>query len=144
MCPKVGSECAVRHLHGSTAGQGAREKVSHPRIGPCCPLAKGEGDRGDEAARRAPPSSPSCDPEKKETAIFLRFWVPLVEEPEAEKSKKGTKDSPPGPPLGEGIVRSPSPEEQALKTPGRPSQGRRLPWCFRASSTLPEAARGRP
>ncbi len=46
----------------------------------------------------------------------------------AEQNKKETKDSPPGPPPGEGVVRSPSPEEQNPKAPGRPSQGRRLPW----------------
>ncbi len=48
----------------------------------------------------------------------------------AEQNKKETKDSLPGPPPGEGVVRSPSPEEQDLKAPGRPSQGRRLPWRF--------------
>ncbi len=48
----------------------------------------------------------------------------------AEQNKKETKDSPPGPPPGEGVVRSPSPEEQDPKAPGRPSQGRRLPWRF--------------
>ncbi len=48
----------------------------------------------------------------------------------AEQNKKGTKDSPPGPPLGEGVVRSPSPEEQDPETPGCPSQERRLPWRF--------------
>ncbi len=95
---EVGSEGTVRHLPGSTAGQGAREKASRPRTGPCCPLAKGEGDRGDEAVRRAPPSSPSWDPEKKETALFFRFWVPLTGRPVEEQNQKGTKDSPPGPP----------------------------------------------
>ncbi len=48
----------------------------------------------------------------------------------SEQNKKETKDSPPGPPPGEGVVRSPSPEEQDPKAPGRPSQGRRLPWRF--------------
>ncbi len=33
---EVGSECAVRHLPGSKAEQGAREKASRPRTGPCC------------------------------------------------------------------------------------------------------------
>ncbi len=47
-----------------------------------------------------------------------------------EQNKKETKDSPPGPPPGEGVVRSPSPEEQDPKAPDRPSQGRRLPWRF--------------
>ncbi len=75
-----------------------------------------------ETGSRALPSSPSWDPEKKETALFLRFWVPLAGEPVAEQNKKGTKDSPPGPPPGEGVVRSPSPEEQDPETPGRPSQ----------------------
>ncbi len=40
------------------------------------------------------------------------------------------KNSPPGPPPGEGVVLSPSPEEQDPEAPGRPSQGRRLPWHF--------------
>ncbi len=44
--------------------------------------------------------------------------------------QKETKDSPPGPPPGEGVVRSPSPEEQDPEAPGRPSQGRCLPWRF--------------
>ncbi len=48
----------------------------------------------------------------------------------AEQNKKGTKDSPPGPPPGEGVVRSPPPEEQDPETPGRPSQDRRLAWRF--------------
>ncbi len=67
---EVGSECAVRHLPGSMAGQGAREKASRPRTGPCCPLAKGEGDGSVETGSCALPSSPSWDPEKKETALF--------------------------------------------------------------------------
>ncbi len=83
-----------------------------------------------ETGSRALPSSPSWDPEKKETALFLRFWVPLAGEPVAEQNKKGTKDSPPGPPPGEGVVRSPPPEEQDPETPGRPSQDRRLAWRF--------------
>ncbi len=74
--PRVGSECKLRHLPGSMAGQGARE------------------------------------------------------EPVAEQKKKETKDSPPSPPPGEGVVCSPSPEEQDPRTPGRLSQGRRLPWRF--------------
>ncbi len=41
--------------------------------------------------------------------------------------KKETKDSPPGPPPGEGVVRSPSPEEQTSPSLGRPSQGRSAP-----------------
>ncbi len=48
----------------------------------------------------------------------------------AEQNKKETKDSPPGPPPGEGVVRSPSPEEQDPEALGCPSQGRRLPWRF--------------
>ncbi len=38
-------------------------------------------------------------------------------------AEKETKDSPPGPPPGEGVVRSPSPEEQTSPSLGRPSQG---------------------
>ncbi len=94
--PEVGSECVVRHLPGSKAGQGAWENALRSRTGPCCPLVKGEGLLG----------------------------------PVAEQNKKETKDSPPGPPPGEGVVRSPSPEEQDPEAPGQPSQGRRLPWCF--------------
>ncbi len=60
--PKVGSECVVRHSPGSKAGQGAREKALRPRTGPCCPLAKGEGDGSVETG--------SWDPEEKETALF--------------------------------------------------------------------------
>ncbi len=41
-----------------------------------------------ETGSRALPSSPSWDPEKKETALFLRFWVPLAGEPVAEQNKK--------------------------------------------------------
>ncbi len=78
MRPEVGSECVVRHSPGSKAGQGAREKVSRPRTGPCCPLAKGEGDGSVETGSRALPSSPSWDMEEKETALFLKFWVPLA------------------------------------------------------------------
>ncbi len=122
---EVGSECVVQHSPGSTAGQGAREKASRPRTGPCCPLAKREGDGNVETGSRALPSSPSWDPEKKETAL-MKFWVPLTRGPVAEQNK----NSPPGPPPGEGVVLSPSPEEQDPEAPGRPSQGRRLPWHF--------------
>ncbi len=41
-------------------------------------------------------------------------------------AEKETKDSPPGPPPGEGVVPSPSPEEQTSPSLGRPSQGRLL------------------
>ncbi len=37
--------------------------------------------------------------------------------------KNETKDSPPGTPPGEGVVWSPSPDEQFPPSPGRPSQG---------------------
>ncbi len=107
-----------------------REKASRPRTGPCCPLAKREGDGGVETRSRTLPSSPSWDPEEKETALLLKFWVPLTRGSVAEQNKKETKDSPPGPPPGEGVVQSPSPEKQDPKAPGRPSQGRRLPWRF--------------
>ncbi len=98
--PEVGLECAVQHLPGSMAGQGAREKASRPRTGPCCPLAKEERDGSVETVCRAPSWAPSWDPEKKETAHFLRFWVPLAQGPVAELNKKETKDSPPGLPPG--------------------------------------------
>ncbi len=53
-----------------------REKASRPRTGPCCPLAKREGDGSVETRSRTLPSSPSWDPEEKETALLLKFWVP--------------------------------------------------------------------
>ncbi len=67
---------------------------------------------------------------KKLSAFFFRFWVPLSRGPVAEQNKNETKDSPPSPPPGEGVVQSPSPEEQDPEAPGRPSQERRLPWRF--------------
>ncbi len=69
-------------------------------------------------------------PGEKGNCFFLRFWVPLAGEPVTEQNKKETKDSPPSPPSGEGVAQSPSPEEQDPKTPGRLSQGCRLPWRF--------------
>ncbi len=65
-------------------------------------------------------------------------------------SEKETKDSPPGPPPGEGVVRSPSPEEQTSPSLGRPSQGRlprRLPpglagaWTGGAAALRPAPRR---
>ncbi len=114
----------VRHSPGSKAGQGAREKASRPRTGPCCPLAKGEGDGSVETGSRALPSSPSWDPEKKETALFLKFFTT------GRTEQKGNKRFSSRPSSGEGVVRSPSPEEQDPEAPGRPSQGCRLPWRF--------------
>ncbi len=71
MRPRLGSECTVRHILGSTGGQGTREEALHPRIGPCCPLTKGEGDGSVETVSSALPSSPSWDPERKEIALFF-------------------------------------------------------------------------
>ncbi len=87
-----------------------------------CPLAREEGECNSSLTRSQPPV-PSGDPEIEETALLSRFWVPLTVRPVAEKE---TKDSPPGPPPGEGVVRSPSPEEQTSPSLGRPSQGRLL------------------
>ncbi len=67
---------------------------------------------------------------KRKLLFFEVFWVPLAGEPAAEQNKKETKDYPPGPPSGEGVVRSLSPEEQIPEAPGHPSQERHLPWCF--------------
>ncbi len=55
--------------------------------------------------------------------LLLKFWVPLAAGPAAEQKQNETKDSPPGPPPGEGVVRSPSPDEQFPPSLGRPSQG---------------------
>ncbi len=85
-----------------------------------------------ETGSRALPSSPSWDPEEKGNCSFLRFLgYPLAGEPVAEQNKKGTKDSPPGPPPGEGVVRSPSPEEQDPETPGRRVSGPPLALALR-------------
>ncbi len=62
--------------------------------------------------------------------VWRRGLVPRTRGSVAEQNKKETKDSPPGPPPGEGVVQSPSPEEQDPEAPGCPSQGRRLPWRF--------------
>ncbi len=50
------------------------------------------------------------------------------------------KASPPGPPPGEGVVWSPSPEDQDPEAPCRPSQGRRLPSASRAWQGRRQAA----
>ncbi len=100
-------------LHGWAGG--AREGIaSSDRT--LLPTGEERGDGNVETGSRALPSSPSWDPEKKETAL-MKFWVQ-------------NKNSPPGPLPGEGVVLSPSPEEQDPEAPGRPSQGRRLPWHF--------------
>ncbi len=54
---------------------------------------------------------------------FIDVWVPLAAGPAAEQKQNETKDSPPGPPPGEGVAQSPSPTEQSPPSPGRPSQG---------------------
>ncbi len=102
-----------------------REKASRPRTGPCCPLAKREGDGSVETRSRALPSSPSWDPEEKETALLLKFWE--QNKKETSPKEKGRKRKILHPALLRG---SPSPEEQDPEAPGRPSQGRRLPWRF--------------
>ncbi len=43
--------------------------------------------------------------------------------PAAEQKQNKTKDSPPGPPPGEEVVWTPSPDEQFPPSPGHPSQG---------------------
>ncbi len=64
--------------------------------------------------------------------------------------KKETKDSPPGPPPVEGVVRSPSPEEPTSPSLGHPSQVRlllRLPpglagaWTGGAAALRPSPRR---
>ncbi len=64
---------------------------------------------------------------RKEIALSLSKWVPLALGPAAEQKQNETKDSPPGPPPGEGAALfSPSPEkEQTPTSPGCPRQG-----CF--------------
>uniref|UniRef100_A0A671QUP2 Disabled homolog 2-interacting protein-like n=1 Tax=Sinocyclocheilus anshuiensis TaxID=1608454 RepID=A0A671QUP2_9TELE len=53
------------------------------------------------ALDRPQPPVPSGDPEKEEIALLSRICVPLTTRSVAEK--KETKDSPPGPPPGEGV-----------------------------------------
>ncbi len=119
--PVAGSECAVQHLPGSTAGQGVQERLGRPsRTARCCPLATEEVDESGEVLLLPLLSEPSSDPEMTETALLLKIWVPLAAGPAAEQKEK-TKDLPPGPPPGEGAVQSPSPEEQSQSSPGRPS-----------------------
>ncbi len=75
--------------------------------------------------RHSPGSMAGQGAWEKASRLWTGPWGPVT-----EQNKKETKDSPPGPPPGEGVVRSPSPEEQDPEAPGRPSQGRRLPWRF--------------
>ncbi len=76
-------------------------------------LAKWFVGESEEAGRRALSSHGPEIPEEKEIAISLRKW---------EQKQNETKDSPPGPPPGEGV---PSPEkEQTPTSPGCPRQGR--------------------
>ncbi len=86
----------------------------HSRTAHSCSLAREEGECDSRLARPQLPS-PSGDPEIEETALLSSFWVPLTVRPVA--GKKETKDSPPGPPPGEGVVRSPSPEEHPPPSP---------------------------
>ncbi len=102
-------------------------------------------EEGSDPVMHGTPLSSSWDPETEETALLLKFWVPLAAGPAAEQKQNETKDSPPGPPPGEGVVRSPSPDEQSL---GRPSQGLlRLPpglagaWTGWASCLWPAPRR---
>ena len=123
--PAERCECAVRHLPDSTAGQRVRtEFVGCPCVVRCCPLATQEEDESGPAFDRPQLSEPPGDPEMKETALLLKIWVPLGLSPAAEQKQNGTQDSPPGPPPGDGAVRSPSPGEQSSSSPGRPSQDR--------------------
>ncbi len=87
-------------LHGWAEGAGEGIASSDRTL---LPTGEERGDGNVETGSRALPSSPSWDPEKMETAL-MKFWVPLA--------------------------RGSSPEEQDPEAPGRPSQGRRLPWHF--------------
>ncbi len=131
--PEVGSECvALTWLHGWAGGAEEGIASSDRTL-----LPTGEGRGGRECGDWVSCTSilALLGPGEKRNCSFLRFLVPLARGPVREQNKKETKDSPPGPPLGEGVVRSPSPEEQDPEAPGRPSQGRRLPWRFTAGCT---------
>ncbi len=74
--PVAGSECAVQHLPGSTAGQGVQERLGCPsRTARCCPLATEEVDESGEVLLLPLLSEPSSDPEMTETALLLKIWV---------------------------------------------------------------------
>ncbi len=75
--PVAGSECAVQHLPGSTAGQGVQERLGCPsQTARCCPLAPEEVDESGEVLLLPLLSEPSSDPEMTETALLLKIWVP--------------------------------------------------------------------
>ncbi len=87
--PVAGSECAVQHLPGSTAGQGVQERLGCPsRTARCCPLATEEVDESGEVLLLPLLSEPSSDPEMTETALLLKMWVPLAAGPAAEQKEK--------------------------------------------------------
>ncbi len=68
--------------------------------------------------------SPPLETQRLRKLLFYwSFGYPLAAGPAAEQKQNETKDSPPGPPPGEGVVRSPSPDEQFPPSLGRPSQG---------------------
>ncbi len=101
-------------------GRGRRHRVLGPD-----PAAHWRRERGMGMWRRG---LAHCHPRPLGTRRKrkLLLWSFGYRGPVAEQNK----NSPPGPPPGEGVVLSPSPEEQDPEAPGRPSQGRRLPWHF--------------
>ncbi len=100
----------LQPLAGSTNGQEECSWATH-----CCLLTREK--EGSDPVMHGSPLSSSWDPETKEIALLLMFGQPVVEQ------NKIKQDSPPGPPLGEGEVHSPSPDEQPPPSLGRPSQG---------------------
>ncbi len=58
--------------------------------------------------------------------FYWSFGYRWLSGPAAEQKLNETKDSPPGPPPGEGVVRSPSPDEQFPPSLGRPSLATRF------------------
>ncbi len=94
-----------------------RGKVHCPRTVLFWLLAKWVVGESEEAGRCTLSSHGPENLEEKEIALSLRKW--------AEQKQNETKDSPPGPPPGEGAVLfSPSPEKEQRASPGCPRQGR--------------------
>ncbi len=68
--------------------------------------------------------SPPLETQRLRKLLFIEvFGYRWLLGQRRNKKQNETKDSPPGPPPGEGVVRSPSPDEQFPPSLGRPSQG---------------------
>ncbi len=142
--PEVESAWAAQHLPGSREGQREWEKawwrlrITHHWL-----LAKREGKGVARCLQHVAHANRALLwPRDIGNCSFI--------ENVGTRNRKETKDSPPGPPPGEGVMQTPSPEEQILPPLGRLSQGRlplRLPpglagaWTGWAFPLRPAACR---